>query len=196
MKTQTTKLYNWATSKAESKRSSFWLFLLFFLEITLFLPLDAILMFFCLQSRKKIPLYIALATVASAASGLIGYLFGHFLWDIIHPYIVPYIISAASFAKTTLFFQAYENWAIFICAFTPFPIKVLTLSAGAFKLGVIPFLAYFTIARFLRFSLIGISMIFWGPQVKSFLDRHFHKVMLALAAKMAIISSIFWLLAK
>lgn len=196
MKTQTTKLYNWAIAKAESKRSSFWISLLFSLEIALFLPLDAVLMFFCLQNRKKILLYIALATVASTMSGLIGYLLGHFLWDLISPYAIPYVISSAAFAKISLHFQQYESWAIFMGALLPFPLKVLTLSAGVFKLGVLPFLSYFLCARFIRFSLLGGAMMIWGDAVKNFLDRHFHSIILAIGAKIAAVFIFLWLLAK
>ncbi len=196
MKGQTTKLYNWAILKAESKRSTFWISVLFFLEITLFLPLDAVLMFFCLQNRRKIFSYIILAAAASTVSGLVGYLLGHFVWDLVGPYIVPHIVSSASFAKISLQFQRYESWMVFIGALLPFPIKVLTLSAGAFRLGILPFISYFLCARLLRFALIGGSMMIWGDQVKSFLDRHFHRILLIIGVKVAAAFAFLWFLAK
>lgn len=196
MKAQTTKLYNWALLKAESKRSSFWISLLFFFEITLFLPLDAVLMFFCLQNRRKIFTYIILAAAASTVSGLVGYLLGHFLWDLIGPYIVPHLVSTAAFTKISLQFQHYETWVVFIGALLPFPIKVLTLSAGAFHLGIFPFISYFVFARLIRFSLIGGSMMIWGDQVKAFLDRHFHRILMIIGAKIATAFAFLWFLAK
>ena len=196
MRTQTTKLYNWAITKAESKHSPFWISLLFFLEIALFLPLDAVLMFFCLQNRRKILLYVALATITSTVSGLMGYLLGHFLWDLARPYVIPYIVSTAAFAKISLHFQHYESWAIFIGALLPFPLKVLTLSAGVFKLGILPFISYFMSARFIRFSLIGGAMMLWGDPIKNLLDRHFHRIIMIVGAKVAAIFIFFWFLAK
>src|SRR5690348_13325392 len=83
---QPNKLYSWAIQKAASPKAPLWIGLLFFLELFLFIPLDAILMFFCLQNRSRIFLYAGIATIASLCSGLIGYLFGHFLWDMIAPY--------------------------------------------------------------------------------------------------------------
>lgn len=196
MRAQTTKIYNWAITKAESTRSPLWISLLFFLEITLFLPLDAVLMFFCLQNRKKIPLYIFLTATASTLSGLIGYLMGHFLWDLVGPYVVPGIISEITFDKFSLQFQHYESWAVFMGALLPFPLKVLTLSAGVFHLGVVQFISYFLLARLFRFSLIGATMMIWGDKVKAFLDRHFHKVMLLVGAKIAAAFGFLWMLAK
>jgi membrane protein YqaA with SNARE-associated domain len=196
VRAQTTKIYNWAITKAESTRSPLWISLLFFLEITLFLPLDAVLMFFCLQNRKKIPLYIILTAIASTLSGLIGYLMGHFLWDLVGPHVVPGIISEATFDKFSLQFQHYESWAVFMGALLPFPLKVLTLSAGVFHLGVVQFVSYFLVARLFRFSLIGGAMMVWGDKVKAFLDRHFHKVMLLVGAKIAAAFGFLWALAK
>ena len=196
MKAQSTKLYNWAILKAESKSSSFWLSILFFLEIMLFLPLDAVLMFFCLQNRKKIIPYILLASIASTLSGLLGYLVGHFLWDLLGSYIVPHLISTAAFVKVSLQFQQYESWVVFIGALLPFPIKVLTLSAGAFHLGIFPFISYFVLARLVRFTLIGGSMMIWGDQVKAFIDRHFHRVLILVGAKIASAFAALWYFAK
>ena len=193
---QTTKLYNWAITKAESRSSPLWISLLFSLEIVLFLPLDAVLMFFCLQNRRKTFLYVGLATAASTLSGLGGYLLGHFLWDLVGPYIVPHIISSASFDHVSLHFQQYESWAIFIGALIPFPLKVLTLSAGVFQLGVLPFITYFMGARLVRFCLVGGSVLIWGDQIKTFLDRHFHRIILVIGAKMALAFLFLWLVAK
>jgi membrane protein YqaA with SNARE-associated domain len=170
--------------------------MLFVLEIALILPLDAILMFFCLQNRRKIPLYIAIATLASTLSGSIGYCLGHFLWDCIGPFVLTHIIPAASFAKLSLHFQNYESLVVFFGAITPFPIKILSLASGLFHINYWVFLAYFLAARFVRFSLIGIAMILWGDKVKLFLDRHFHNVLLAIFAKMALVSSFVYFLSK
>ena len=186
------KLYRWAINKAQSDFSSYWISILFFLEIALFLPLDAVLMFFCLQNRKKIFQYILIATLASTLSGLTGYLIGHFLWDLIGSYIVPSLISAKAFTMMAAKFQQYEAWAIFAGALVPFPIKVLTLGAGMFNLGITPFLLYFFSARLLRFTIIGLSMVVWGDKVKFFLEKHFGKVIMVFGAKVATAFAIFW----
>lgn len=196
MKAQTAKIYQWALQKAESERAPFWMSLLFLFEIALFLPLDAILVFFCLQNRRKILLYILLATIFSTISGLCGYLLGHFLWDLIGPYIVPHLISAASFAKASLHLQHYETRAIFFGALLPFPLKILSLTTGVFHLGLIPFLTYFVTGRLLRFLAIGGSMMLWGDKVKTFIDKHFHSVIVLLGAKAALVFTFLWLLAQ
>lgn len=195
MKATTLRFYNWSIEKASSPKAPFWLSLLFTLECVLFVPLDAILMFFCLQKRSHIFLYIVLATIASTISGLIGYLLGHFLWDLIGGWVVPHLISTASFERLTHQFHQYEHWALFFGALLPLPLKALSLVSGVFQLGIVPFITCVATARLIRFSLIGGAMAIWGEKVKTFLDRHFHRVFLVLGAKITILGAVFWFLA-
>ncbi|MGB7979118.1 MAG: VTT domain-containing protein [Chlamydiales bacterium] len=196
MKQGTAKIYHWGLEKASSNKAPLWLALLFGLEIALFIPLDAVLIFFCLQKRSHIFLYVSIATIASTISGLAGYLLGHFLWDLIGGWVVPHLISASAFERVSGHMQQYEHWALFLGALIPFPLKVLSLASGVFQLGVIPFTSCFAIARLLRFSLIGGAMALWGESVKSFVDRHFHRIFMVIGAKVAVALFVFWILAR
>lgn len=195
MKKSTTKIYNWALEKASSTKAPLWLALLFGLELFLFIPLDALLMFFCLQKRNNIFLYIMIATIASTISGLVGYLLGHFLWDLIGGWVIPHVISSGSFDRLSDHFQMYENWAVFFGALIPFPLKALSLVAGVFQLGIVSFITWFVAARLLRFALIGGAMAMWGEKVKLFVDRHFHRIFMVIGAKVAVAGIFFWVLA-
>lgn len=196
MKAHTAKLYNWATQKAESSKAVWWIALLFSLECVLIIPLDAVLMFFCLQNRARSFLYAAIATTASAFSALFGYLLGHFLWDLIGPYLMPYVIAPATFDRISSHFQLYENWAVFLGALIPFPLKAMSLAAGVFHLGIADFLLFVVLGRLLRFFLIAASMVMWGEKVKQFVDRHFHRIILVIGAKAVAASLFFWAIAS
>ena len=196
MKKSTTRLYSWATNKASSEKASLWLGLLFCLEFFLFIPLDAVLIFFCLQRRHQIFSLVLIATLASALSGILGYGLGHFVWHLIHAWIVPYLISTASFESISQHLIAYENGAVFFAALVPFPLKAFSLVAGAFHLGFITFITYLILGRLLRFSLIGFCMALWGEKIKNFVDRHFHRLFMLLGAKIGIAFFLFWLFAR
>lgn len=196
MRQHTERLYLWAIDKATSSKAPFWISLLFILELFLFIPLDAVLMFFCLQDKKKTLLYVTVATLASVLSGLLGYLIGHFLWDLVGPLIVPTLIKASTFANISAHLEAYEALTVFLGALLPFPLKALSVTAGVFHLGLGPFLFYLFLARALRFSLIGVSMFVWGEKVKVFVDKHFHKIFVAIGAKIAAAALFFWVLAN
>lgn len=195
MRKTTTRLYNWAIHKATNSRAPLWLGLLFLLEIFLLIPLDAVFMFFCLQKRKNILLYTMVATIASTVSGVAGYLLGHLLWDLIGEWIVPSMISTATFAKLTGYLVSYESWTIFFGGLVPLPLKALSLVAGVFNLGLVPFITFLAAARMVRFILIGATMAVYGEKVKLFVDRHFHKLFMVLGAKLAAAFLFFWVLA-
>lgn len=195
MKATTTKFYNWAIQKAASTKAPLWLALLFSLELVLLIPLDAVLMFFCLQKRGNIFLYILIATFASVASGAAGYLLGHFLWDLMGGWVVPHLISVATFERLSSHLQLYESWAVFFGGLIPFPMKALSIVAGVFQLGIFSFITYLTAARLIRFALIGAAMAMWGEKVKIFVDRHFHRLFVLLGAKIAVALLFFWVLA-
>ena len=196
MKDKTAKLYHWATEKANSKRASIWIGLLFFLEIFLFIPLDAVLMFFCLQNKQKIFYYVLIAAVASLFGACVGYFLGHFLWEWIGPYIVPNLISLSLFNQIGIHFQQYESWAVFLGALLPFPLKALSLTAGVFHLPLLSFICCLAAARLLRFMIVGAAMAFWGEKVKMFMDRHFHLMMILIAVKATLALGIFWIAAQ
>ena len=196
MKENTAKLYLWATHKASSSRAPLWICFLFFLEIFLFIPLDAVLMFFCLQNPKKTFLYVLIAAFASSLSAIMGFCLGHFLWDLISPYMVPYLISPSTIERITNHFQLYENWAVFLGAGLPFPLKALSILGGVFHLKLIPFISFILSARLLRFGLVGSAMLVFGPKVKTFLDKHFQKIFLLIGAKVALAITFFWILAR
>jgi membrane protein YqaA with SNARE-associated domain len=196
MKASTTKLYNWAIHKASSTKAPLWLGLLFALELFLFIPLDAILMFFCLQKRNNIFLYMMIATLASTISGLVGYLLGHFLWDLIGNWVVPHVISTGTFERLSGHMVQYENWAVFIGGLVPFPLKALSLVGGVFNLGILPFITCLAAARLIRFALIGGFVAMWGEKVKLFVDRHFHRIFMVIGAKVAVAILFFWVLAR
>lgn len=196
MAVNTGRLYQWAVQRTESRLAPLWIGIIFFLELMLFIPLDAILMFFCLQNRKKIFLYVLIACIASTLSGLCGYLLGHFLWDMIGSYIVPHLISASLFDRFAFHYQQYEDLAIFMGSFLPLPMKLISLSAGIFHLGLGAFLGFLFLARLLRFSLVGGAMYLWGEKVKAFVDRHFKGIFLILGAKIALGFAFFYSIAQ
>ncbi|MDE3046347.1 MAG: VTT domain-containing protein [Verrucomicrobiota bacterium] len=196
MKAYALKVYQWATEKAASERAPLWIGLLFFMELFFFIPIDAILAFFCLQAPRRTFLYVVIASVASTLSGVAGYLLGRFLWDLIGPYVVPSLVSVSLFERISGHFQTYETGAVMLGCFLPFPLKAISLAAGVFKIGVVPFASAMLVARLLRFALVGGAMLVWGDKLKIFLDRHYHRLMLLVGAKIAAAFLFFWILAQ
>ena len=47
------KIYAWASQKANSRFAPLWLGVIFFLELFFILPMDSILLLFCLENPKR-----------------------------------------------------------------------------------------------------------------------------------------------
>lgn len=188
------KFYAWASKKANTRFAPLWLGVIFLLELVFFLPMDAILLLFCLENPSRRYYYAMMATLASALTGITGYYLGHLAWDFLEPYVLDHWISSSMFNRITDHYQAIQNWAVFLGALLPVPYKAVTLSAGVCHLAFPPFLAAILAARWARFFLIAKAIEKWGVQIKSFVDRHFHRFMIALGIKIAFVLSFFWAL--
>lgn len=188
------KLYIWASKKANSRLAPVWLGVLFLFELVLFLPMDAILLLFCLENPSRRYHYAAMATFASLITGIVGYCLGHVAWDFLQPYVLDRWISSSFFNRITEHYQAIQNWAVFLGALLPVPYKAITLSAGVCHLSILPFFGAILLARLIRFFLIAKAIEKWGTQIKAFVDRHFHRFMVAVGIKIAFVLSFFWAL--
>jgi membrane protein YqaA with SNARE-associated domain len=188
------KIYDWAAKKANSRFAGLWLGVIFFLEIFFFLPMDAILLLFCLENPAKRYRYALIATGASLASGLFGYLLGLVAWDYLGPYVLDHLISNGLFERITQHYQDHQHTAVFLGSFLPIPFKAVTLSAGVCELALLPFLGVLFLARLVRFFIIAKVVHKWGAQIKTFVDKHFHRFVIAVGAKIVLALGFFWAL--
>lgn len=190
------KIYNWAASKAHSTLAPLWLGIVFLFETVLVVPIDPLLMLFCLENPKKRYLYATIATLASVASGVIGFFLGYLLWDTIGPFVVKHLMSPKFFERLVHQYTEYENTAVFIGSILPIPFKAVTLSAGFCQLAIAPFILSVLAARSLRFFFIAYAMKKWGTPIKSFVDNHFNRIILLIGAKLALAFGLFWVMGQ
>src|SRR5580704_15341597 len=113
------KIYDWAAGKAKERFAPVWLGLVFLLEIIFIVPLDALLMLFCMENPQRRFLYAAVGSVASTISGAVGYLIGFFLWDAIGPFVVSHLISESFFNRLVDHYNQYQSLAVLIGSFLP-----------------------------------------------------------------------------
>ncbi|MFC1841475.1 YqaA family protein [Candidatus Dependentiae bacterium] len=173
------KIYDWLGSKVHSSYATPFFCILFFLEAIFFVPVDPILILYCLENRNEALKYAALATISSVLGGITGYMIGAYLWNTVGPQIlnvkiISYLLPQETFYYLRNLYHTYATWAILISGFTPIPYKAATLSAGFCKLPLIPFICFSCIARGARFFLVAVIIRIWGEQIKAFIDRYFN----------------------
>jgi len=168
-------IYDWMGEKVDSPHALFWLFLLFFIESSIFfIPVDPLLILYCVQNNKRSFFYAALATMASVLGGIFGYMIGSLMWQSIGAKLVGWLFSEQTFLNLVARYKLYQNWAVLIAGFTPVPYKAVTVSAGFCHLPIVPFIGYSFLARGARFFLVAGMIRIWGSQVKIFIDKYFN----------------------
>ena len=148
--------------------------ILFFIEAIFFIPVDPILIMFCLEKPKNAYLYAFMATTASVLGGIAAYYFGALLFNSLGIKIITTCSSIATFERITTLYKQYEAQAILFAGFTPFPYKIVTLSAGFCKLPLIPFIIYSFIGRGARFFLTAYLVKKYEIHIHQIIDRYFN----------------------
>ena len=174
------RIYDWMGSKVQSRYATSWLAAMFFIESSFFVvPVDPMLILFCVENPASSFYYAAVATVSSVVGGMFGYFIGLAMWDTIGVKLVTWLISEATFNEIVAKYALYQNWAVLIAGFTPMPYKAVTISAGFCKLPFLPFVIYSTIARGARFFMVAGAISLWGIAIKKFIDKHFNYLVIA-----------------
>lgn len=172
-------IYDWMGKQVHSKYADLTLGLLFFIESIFFVPVDPILIVYCLEQRKKAIWYATIATLASTLGGITAYFIGNVLWDSLGIKIIHALSSIETFEKICQQYKIYEYWAILIAGFTPLiPYKIITLTAGFCRLPLIPFIICSIIGRGARFFLVAILIKLYGDKIKTFIDNYFNQLVL------------------
>lgn len=175
-------IYDWMASKVHTRYAIWWLAGLFFIEASCFIiPVDPLLILFCLERQKRSLFYASIATISSVLGGIVGYVIGWRLWESIGIVLVKWLISETTFENIRLKYALYQTWAVLIAGFTPVPYKAVTISAGFCRLPFIPFILFSILARGARFFLIAGTIRLWGPQIKIFIDRYFNLLVVLFA---------------
>jgi len=173
------KLYDWLGAQVHTSYATPLFCFLFYLEAIFLVPVDPILILYCLEDRKNALCYAALATISSVLGGITGYMLGSFLWNMAGPQILSFKIIAYILPQDTFYYlknlyHQYATWTILISGFPPIPYNAAKLSAGFCKLPVIPFVFFSCLARGARFFLVAGTIRIWGKPIKAFIDKYFN----------------------
>ncbi|GIW47007.1 MAG: hypothetical protein KatS3mg078_0884 [Deltaproteobacteria bacterium] len=174
------RLYNWVLSWAETRYGVPALSTVAFLESSLFpLPPDPLLIALCLGAPSRSLWFATVCSIASVLGGLLGYLIGWGIWEMVSDFFLKYVFSIDSFLYVSKKYQENAFLAILGAAFTPIPYKVFTVSAGVFKINPLTFILASIIGRSARFFLEGALIYLFGFKIKNFIDKYFNPLVTA-----------------
>lgn len=170
-------LYHAVIRMAKDKRAPVYLSLLSFFEsfIVPFPPPDVMLAPMSLATPPKALYFASLTLIASVLGGVVGYLIGAFLFDLVQPIIIEWGYQTA-FETVVHWFDQWGFWAVLIAGFSPVPYKIFTISAGALGLSFIPFVVASLIGRGMRFFLVAWCLARFGPAIEHRLIRYIERL--------------------
>ena len=166
------RLYDWMMRAAADERAPHALFWVSFVESSFFpIPPDVLLIPMVLAQRLKAWAYATLATIGSVIGGVFGYLIGYFFFEAVGQPILKFYGKADSFGEFAQWFNEWGVWILLIKGMTPFPYKVLTITAGVTQMPLIPFMIASVIARAMRFYLVAGLLYWFGEPIRDFIEQ-------------------------
>lgn len=165
------KTYDWMIRTASHKNAPRALAAVSFAESSFFpIPPDIMLIPMILADRHKAWWYATIATIASVIGGIAGYAIGYFVFEYIGEPILKLYGYGAKFEEAKRLFNDWGVWILIAKGWTPFPFKILTISAGAFHMPLVPFVAASIVTRAMRFYLVAALLFFFGEPIRQFIE--------------------------
>ena len=170
-------LYDWVISWADTPYGFTALLCLAFVESIIFpIPPDVLLIALVLGARTRWLRFALGCTIASFLGGLVGYGLGATIWDTTAPLFYEYVpgFTEQKFERIKSLYETWGFWVVFTAGFTPIPYKVITVSAGVFKVNLLIFSVASILSRGARFFIVAWLLKKYGVPIRTFIERKFN----------------------
>ena len=151
------------------------------------LPMDLVIGGYVAQNHARLLLYVLMGAAGSALGSLviygIGYAGGE---ELLRKRVTP-----ERFEKLHEAFEKHPFWSLMFPAMLPppTPFKLFALGAAVAEMSIGHFLLAIFLGRTVRFLILGILVVEFGPGVvhtlRIFFSHHFHWVLIAVAVGLA-----------
>jgi membrane protein YqaA with SNARE-associated domain len=167
-------LYDWTVEKAAFPNAESYLAALAFAESSFFpIPPDVLLIAMGFSKKEKTFRFAAIATLFSIIGGMLGYLIGFALFEAIGQPIIDFYHLQPLVEVIRAKYDANAFLSVFTAAFTPIPYKLITISAGLFRINFLHFMLASILGRGLRFFAVGTILRYVGPKARPFIEKYF-----------------------
>lgn len=174
--------YSWADRWTKSRYSILALFILVFLDSSLFpFPTTIIFITLSLFHPQRASLNALTATTAMGIGGILGYCIGYYMW----------LTPGGDFTPLARFFfnhvpgfdvnlyqyisDLYNRWSygiFFSAIFLPVPFQIYSITAGAFDVNIMIFVTTTFLFQGIRFFTLAFLVMKFGEGVKIILQKH------------------------
>lgn len=137
------------------------------------MPVDAIVATYVYKDHKRMLFYVIMAALGSVLGSVPLYLIGYAGGET----VLRKRISEERFQRIHRSFEQHEFWALMFPAMLPppTPFKIFILGAAVFEMPFRDFVAAMFAGRFVRFFILALLVLFFGPQIVGLLGDIFRR---------------------
>lgn len=170
-----------------------------FAEAVVFpVPPEVMLAPMSLSQPRRAFWFATLSLVGSLAGAVVGYLLGHYAYELIKPMFaalgwidridaqVAYLRQVAAESPWKAF------WLLVVAGFTPIPLKIFTWASGIVGVPMLPFLASMLVGRGKRVYLVALAIRLGGVRAEATLRRYIEPI--GWAAMGLLAAALVWLI--
>ncbi len=166
------KLYDWTIRMAEHHNALWVLAFISFIEASFFpIPPDLLMIPMIIAAPRRAWLIAGVAMVSSVLGGMLGYAIGALAYEGLGQPILAAMGKGDAMEAFNQTFVDAGFWAVLGAGITPFPYKVITIMAGWTGMPLATFIVTSIIARGLRFIIVAGLLFYFGPPVRSFIEK-------------------------
>jgi membrane protein YqaA with SNARE-associated domain len=127
------------------------------------MPVDAIVAFYVYQDHKRLLFYVVMASLGSMVGSIPLYIIGYLGGE----KVLRKRITEERFQQIHRSFEQHEFWALMFPGMLPppMPFKIFVLGAAVFEMRFRDFLAAIFAGRFVRFLVLSLLVLWFGPQI-------------------------------
>jgi len=152
------------------------------------LPMDLVIGGYVSQNHARLLLYVLMGAAGSALGSLVVYGIGYAGGE----EVLRKRVTPERFAKLHAAFEKHPFWSLMFPAMLPppTPFKLFALGAAVAEMSIGHFVLAIFLGRMVRFLVLGILVVEFGPGIvhtlRAFFSHHFHWLFIAVAAGLAI----------
>lgn len=190
------RLYDWTMRLAERPSAELWLFIISFVESSIFLvPAEVLFLPMAIANPRKVWRYGLIAALGSILGGVAGWMIGYYAFEAIARPILEFYGKLDDF-ETLKSAVSMELVMLFLVtsgvAHLP-PLKVVTILSGVLQVNLLVFFLAAVVARGGKFMLLSWLFARYGSPIRDFIERRLN--MIAGSVAVALILAYFLYLA-
>lgn len=181
-------LYDWTMRLAERPSAEIWLFVIAFVESSIFLvPAEVLFLPMAIANPQKVWRYGVIASLGSILGGLAGWLIGYFAFTAIAVPVLEFYGKLDEFEamKSSIGIDWILLFLITSGAAHLPPLKVVTILSGVLHVNLLLFFVAAVVARGGKFMLLSWLFAKYGVSIRDFIEKRLN-LLAALAAVLLI----------